>query len=170
MENVPNMEIEKHWPNILKVLSEGKKSNRFFSIATVNSDGTPHVTPIGHVFFRDNMTGYYFDEYSQVMPKNFETNKNICLISVNSRAFFWLKSLFYGKFSMSPAIRLMGVVGDRRDASKEEIEKMKKTISVTSGLRGHKLLWGNLINVRDIRFTSFSPAKYPAMCTELWPE
>lgn len=164
------MEIEKHWPNILKVLNEGKRSNRFFSIATVNSDGTPHVTPIGHVFFNDDMTGYYFDQYSEVMPKNFESNRNICLMSVNSSTLFWLKSLFRGKFSTSPAIRLMGTVGDVRNASKEEIDKLKQSISITSGLKGHKLLWGHLTKVRDMRFTSFSPAKYPAMCEGLWPE
>ena len=170
MENMPNMDIGKHWPQILRALAEGKKSNRFFSIATVNSDGTPHVTPIGHVFFNDDMTGYYFDQYSEVMPKNFEKNKNICLMSVNSNTFFWLKSLFSGRFSMSPAIRIMGTVGDKRDASKEEVEKLKKSIAITSGLKGHKLLWGDLTKVRDMRFTSFSPAKYPTMCEKLWLE
>ncbi len=164
------MEIEKHWPNILRVLREGKRSNRFFSIATVNNDGTPHVTPIGHVFFNDDMTGYYFDQYSEAMPKNFVSNKNICLMSVNSNTLFWLRSLFRGKFSMSPVIRLMGTVGDVRDASKGEIENLKKSISFTSSLKGHKLLWGNLTKVRDMRFTSFSPAKYPTMCEDLWPE
>ena len=164
------MQIDKHWPNILNVLSEGKKSNRFFSIATVNSDGTPHVTPIGHVFFNNDMTGYYFDQYSEAMPKNFESNKNICLMSVNSSTLFWLKSLFKGKFSMSPAIRLMGTVGEVRDANEDEIIQLKQSISITSRLKGHKLLWDNLTKVRDIQFTSFSPAKYPYMCEGLWQD
>lgn len=167
MDTLINMDIEKHWPNILKVINEGKKSNRFFSIATVNNDGTPHVTPIGHVFFNDDMMGYYFDQYSEAMPKNFETNKNICLMSVNSGTFYWLKSLFLGKFSISPAIRLMGTVGDIRDARTDEIEKLEKSISITSGLKGHKLLWSELNKVRDLQFTSFSPAKYPVMCEGL---
>jgi uncharacterized pyridoxamine 5'-phosphate oxidase family protein len=164
------MEIEKHWSDILKTLHEGKKSNRFFSIATVNNDGTPHVTPIGHVFFNDNMTGYYFDQYSEAMPRNFESNNSVCLMSVNSDTLFWLKSLFRGKFSMSPAIRLMGTVSEKRDATHEEIEVLKKSISLTSRLKGHKLLWGDLTKVRDMEFTSFSPAKYPTMCEGLWSE
>lgn len=44
------MDISKNWNEILNVLNSGKKSNRFFSIATVDQDGNPHVTPIGHVF------------------------------------------------------------------------------------------------------------------------
>lgn len=165
---MPSIEIDKHWPKILKTLNAGKKSNRFFSIATVNSDGTPHITPIGHVFFNDDITGYYFDQYSEAMPKNFESNKSICLMSVNSSSLFWLKSLYRGKFNMSPAIRLMGTVGERREASLEEIERLKQSISTTSRLRGHNLLWGNLTKVRDMQFTLFSPAEYPVMCEELW--
>lgn len=45
------MFFEKHWDEILNVLSRGKKSNRFFSIATVDKSGNPNVTPIGHFFF-----------------------------------------------------------------------------------------------------------------------
>ncbi|MGB1310762.1 MAG: pyridoxamine 5'-phosphate oxidase family protein [Leucothrix sp.] len=163
-----SIEIGKHWPKILEALNSGKKSNRFFSIATVNSDGTPHVTPIGHAFFNDNMTGYYFDQFSAAMPRNFESNKNICLMSVNSSTLFWLKSLYIGKFSAPPAIRLMGTVGERRDANQKELERLHQSISVTSRLRGHKLLWGNLTKVRDMQFSAFSPAKYPIMCDELW--
>lgn len=44
------MDISKNWNEILNVLNSGKKSNRFFSIATVDQDGNPHVTPIGHVY------------------------------------------------------------------------------------------------------------------------
>ena len=162
------MFFEKHWDEILNVLSRGKKSNRFFSIATVDKSGNPHVTPIGHVFFRDDMTGYYFDAYSKAMPKNFETNKRICLMAVNSGKLFWLKSLFRGEFDSAPAVRLFGEVGGARDASAEEIEKFEKSIAITSKLKGHKLLWSNLTRVRDIQFTSFSSATYPSMCENLW--
>ncbi len=34
------MEMEKYWPEILKILGNAKRSNRFFSIATVDSDGS----------------------------------------------------------------------------------------------------------------------------------
>jgi len=146
----------------------GKRSNRFFSIATVDDQGNPHVTPIGHVFFRDDSTGYYFDAFSKAMPKNFETNKRICLMAVNSSTAYWLKSLFLGKFQTSPAVRIFGEVSEARDATEEELDKLKESIKMTSRLKGHDLLWGNLTRVRDMTFTSFSPATYPKMCEGLW--
>jgi len=151
------MDISKNWNEILNVLSSGKKSNRFFSIATVDQYGNPHITPIGHVFFRDDMTGYYFDAFSKAMPKNFETNNRICLMAVNSSTLF-----------SAPAVRLFGEVGEVRDATEEEIDKLKKSISITSNLKGHKILWSDLTRVRDMKFTEFSPATYPVMCEDLW--
>ncbi|MBZ2167431.1 pyridoxamine 5'-phosphate oxidase family protein [Marinobacter sp. F4216] len=162
------MDIGKNWSEILEVLANAKRSNRFFSIATVDCDGNPHVTPIGHVFFRDDMTGYYFDAYSQAMPKNFEHNKRVCLMGVNSNTKFWLKSLFKGQFKSAPAVRLFGEVSEPRKATQEEIEKLQNAIRITSKLKGHKLLWSDLTRVRDIKFDAFSPATYPAMCDGLW--
>ena len=162
------MEIEKNWSEILKVLGHAKKSSRFFSIATVDSDGNPHITPIGHMFFRDDMTGYYFDAYSKAMPKNFEHNKRICLMGVNSSTGFWLKSLFRGQFNSAPAVRLSGEVSEARQATQEEIARLRNTIRSTRKFKGHKLLWGDLTRVRDIKFDSFSPATYPVMCEGLW--
>ncbi|MDF1692138.1 MAG: pyridoxamine 5'-phosphate oxidase family protein [Zhongshania sp.] len=162
------MDLEKNWPEILSVLGSAKKANRFFSVATVDSAGNPHITPIGHVFFRNDMTAYYFDAYSKAMPKNFEHNKRVCLMGVNSSTGFWFKSLFNGKFNSAPAVRLFGEVGEIRDASADEIETLQATIRITKKLKGHKLLWGNLNRVRDIKFDSFAPATYPAMCDGLW--
>jgi len=162
------MDISKNWHEILNVLRKGKQSNKFFSIATVDENGNPHVTPIGHVYFRNNMTGYYFDAYSKAMPKNFITNNRICLMAVNSGNWFWLTSLLRGRFASAPAVRLFGEVSDARDATAEEIEILKNSIKITSKLKGHELLWGDLTRVRDMTFTDFSPATYPVMCDDLW--
>ena len=78
------MQLSTHWPEILRVLRVAKRSNRFFSIATVTPEGDPHVTPIGHAFFRDDMTGYYFDAYSKAMPRNLAENPRICLMAVTT--------------------------------------------------------------------------------------
>jgi len=59
----------------------------------VTPEGTPHVTPIGHAFFRDDMTGYYFDAYSQAMPRNLARQPRICLMAVTTSTRLWLPAL-----------------------------------------------------------------------------
>lgn len=162
------MDIQQHWPEIQQVIAKARKSNRFFSIATVGPEGNPHVTPMGHVFFRDNMTGYYFDAYSKAMPENFRHNRQICLMAVNSGTGFWLKSLFRGRFDSAPAVRLFGEVSDPRPATEDEVNHLHKRIGITRRLKGHQMLWSGLERVRDIRFDGFSPATYPVMCEGLW--
>lgn len=162
------MNLEKNWDQILQVLRNSKKSNRFFSMATVDPAGNPHVTPIGHVFFRNDMTAYYFDAYSRAMPINFEHNRRVCVMGVNSSTGFWLKSLFRGQFDSAPAVRLFGEVSEVRSATQDEIDTLQRAIRVTRKLKGHTLLWNDLTRVRDIRFDGFSPASYPAMCEGLW--
>ena len=162
------MELSKHWNDITAILQQGKKTNKHFAIATVDEQGNPHVTPIGHVFFRDDMTGYYFDAYSKAMPQNFQGNKKICLMAVNSSSLFWLKSLIKGEFESAPAVRVYGEVGEPRQATNAELEEYRKSIRITRFFKGHKLLWQNLDRVRDIKFTDFKPAEYPVMCEQLW--
>ena len=56
------MEIGKHWETIRAVFEEGFKSCSHFAVATVNEDGSPHVTPIGALILREDQTGFYFEE------------------------------------------------------------------------------------------------------------
>lgn len=162
------MALQQHWPAILDIVNATKKSNRFFSIATVDKYGNPHVTPIGHVFFRDNMSAYYFDAYSTAMPKNFQHNKRICLMAVNSGLLFWLNALWRGQFSAPPGVRLIGDVGEARQASDSELQEYRQSIRMFQNLKGSKLLWQDLQTVRDIHFSDFSPVNYPLMCDGLW--
>ena len=162
------MDLAQNWPRILETLAAGKRSCKHFAIATVDPSGGPHVTPIGHAFFRDDMTGYYFDAYSKAMPLHFQSNRRICLMAVNSSSGFWLRSLLKGQFGTPPAVRLFGEVSDTRDATQTELARLRDTIRMTRSLKGHQLLWGGLNRVRDMKFSSFAPVVYPAMSEGLW--
>ena len=48
--------------------------------------------------------------------------------------------------------------------------ELRKSLRITRKLRGHKLLWTNLTQVRDIHFDSFSPARHPSMCDVQWQQ
>lgn len=162
------MDIREHWPAILRVLQAAKRSNHHFAIATVLPDGNPYVTPIGHAFFREDATGFYFDAYSRAMPQNLAHNPRICLMAVTTSMKLWLPALITARFSAPPGVRLLGEVSAPRAASAAEIEELERSIRSTRALRGHKLLWGDLRRVRDMRFDAFAPVQYPVMCESLW--
>ena len=149
------MKIGEHWGIIQQTLQAAMKSSRHLSFATVTEDGLPHVTPIGSLILRDDFTGYYFEEYTKHMPANFKTNQRISILAVNSGLLFWLKSLFSGKFSTPPGIRLHGKVGDRRSATKSELAAWQNRVKGARKTKGYELIWKNLGHVRDIQFDSF---------------
>jgi len=151
------MDISNHWETIRGIFEEAYKSCLHFAVATVNDDGTPPVTPIGALFLRADQTGFYFDEYPSKMPENLRRNPRVCILAVNADKLFWVKSLMDGKFSAPPAVRLMGTVGELREATSEEIAAWQERIALAKGLKGYHLMWERMGRVRDIRFEAFKP-------------
>ena len=162
------MDIEKHWKTIQMVFQESRGSSLHYAVATVNEDGTPHVTPIGALFLREDKTGFYFEEFPVHMSKNFERNPRVCILAVNSNPTFWLTSLVDGKFETPPAVRLMGSVGKKREGTKEEIAMWQDHVKLARGTKGHDILWKNMRKVRDIQFDSFEPVSCGEMTQNLW--
>ncbi len=162
------MDISHHWEMIRGIFEEAYKSCLHFAIATVNDDGTPHVTPIGAFFLRADQTGFYFDEYPSRMPENLRRNPRVCILAVNADKPFWARSLMDGKFSTPPAVRLMGTVGESREATSEEIAEWQERIALAKGLKGYHLMWEQMGRVRDIRFEAFEPVYLGKMTDGLW--
>ena len=113
------MEINHHWNKIRKLFIIAFRSSFHYSIATVNENGSPHVTPIGSLFLRRNNTGFFFDDFLGNTSRNFERNQRVCILALNSGKFFWIKSLFLGKFKTPVAVRLNGTVGEQRKATEQ---------------------------------------------------
>ena len=149
------MKIAEKWEMIQQILKMAMKSSRHLSFATIAEDGSPHVTPIGSLILRDDCTGYYFEEYTKHMPAHFRNNQRVSILAVNSGFLFWLKSLFSGKFSTPPGIRLHGRVGERRPATESEVITWQNRVKGARKTKGYKLIWKNLNHVRDIHFDSF---------------
>lgn len=108
------------WKQIQKIFEKAFRSSLHYSIATINEDGTPHVTPIGSLILLDGNKGVYFEYFTRKMPSNFKVNQNVCVLAVNSGKWFWLKSLLRGRFGEPPAVRIKGTVGIKRKVSDEE--------------------------------------------------
>ncbi len=151
------MEIGQRWDTICRVFDEAYKSCYHFAVATVNEDGSPHVTPIGGLFLREDGTGFFFEEFPSVLPKNLARNPRISVLAVNADKVFWGKALVEGKFVIPPGARLSGTAGPVRDATAEEMERWQKKVGFLKATRGYKIMWEGMRRVRDIKFDSYEP-------------
>lgn len=159
-----------HWTRIRKMFSDSFRTSFHYAFATVGEDGTPRATPIGALILRPDKTGFYFEEYASGLRSNLEKNRRVCILAVKTSKWLLLKALFLGRFTEPPAVRLMGMVGERRQATGEELKPFRKRVAPYRMLRGHDMLWKNLKHVRDITFDSFEPVRIAGMTQGLWNE
>lgn len=146
------MDIINNWPQIRKHFNKSFKSNFHTAVASVSKDNLPDVTPIGSLFLNRDQSGFYFEKYPKTLAGNTEYNPNICILGVNSNIWFWLRSLFKGRFKTYPAVKLYGKAGERRPATDKEISYLNRRMKATSGLKGNSYLWGDMQYVRDLTF------------------
>ena len=69
------------------------------------------------------------------------------------KKFFWIKSLWKGKFSEYPALKLFGTLGQRKEATPQQLRALSRRVRFTSKLKGHKYLWGDMKYIREITFS-----------------
>ena len=161
------MDIQINWQKIIKHFNKSFSTNFHVSIASLDKNNNPTVTPIGSLFLNHDQTGFYFEKYPQKLPEHANNNKNICVLAVNSGTWFWLKSLFKGQFKSYPGIRLYGEFGERRNATEKEVKRLNHRMKITKGLQGNTYLWGNMHNVRDIKFTKAEKINLGKMTEQL---
>jgi hypothetical protein len=164
------MEIGQHWNTIQVVFEQSLKSALHYAIATVNEDGSPHITPIGALFLRDDRTGFYFDIFTVKMSSNLERDQRVSILAVNSNISYWRQSFLNGRCETPPSVRLMGTVGQKREATQDEIARWRKHVEFARGMKGYDLLWGNMQFVRDIYFDAFEPVDMGQMTQDLWKD
>jgi len=161
------MEIGDRWPEIQKIFDDAYKSCFHFAVATVNPDGTPHVTPIGGLFLRDDSTGLYFEEFPSRLPANLNHNHRVCVMAVNSDKLFWGRALMDGKFPSPPGVRLLGTAGEAREGTAEEMALFQKRMGFARSLKGYKVMWEGMHHVRDIKFDAIEPIDLGSMMAGL---
>ena len=151
------MNLAKDWSITRRHFNKSFSANFHIAIASLDAHNNPTVTPIGTLFLNDDQTGFYFEKFPSKLPQYAKRNPKICLLGVNSGRWFWIKSLFLGKFSDHPGMKLYGELGERRRATAKEISRLNRRMRITKGLKGHDYLWGKMEFVREIRFTSVEP-------------
>ena len=148
------MDIVNDWKEIKEHFNKSFYSSFHVAIASVDKDNKPTVTPIGSLFLNNNQTGFYFEKFPTTLRENSKANRNICVLAVNSNTWFWLISLFRGRFNSYPAIKMYGQLGVRRKATDKEIQRLNARMKTTKWLKGNDYLWGKMDFIREIAFTS----------------
>lgn len=157
------MNIDKDWPSIRQLFKDSFSSSFHFAISTTSENGEPHVTPIGSLILGAPGQGIYFEEFPSRLPRNLETNPHVCVLAVNSSRWFWLKSLFGGRFKQMPAVRLYGKAGKAREATEKEIALWQKRVRAVRFTKGHSLMWRGMRTVRELKFTKVEPVRIGRM-------
>lgn len=160
-------DIRSDWPWITKLFYKGILTTGFYSFATVNPDGSAHVTPIASLVLGDKCNGYFSDVFPNHMAKNLKSDQRICIMAVRMGFRYWLKALILGRFEGWPGIRLYGTVGQRRKARPGEVERWRKRVRRFKYLKGYKLLWQDVDVVRDVAFTHYEPVRAGVMTHHL---
>lgn len=157
----PNAEID--WSMTRTLFRHAFRSSFHYAIATVNENGTPHLTPIGSVLFDEPGRGIFFDIFSSQLSKNLDRDPRVCVMAVDSGKGLWLASLARGRFSRPPALRLSGTAGPRRPATPKERQRWLRRVRPLRRFKGHELLWGDLTHVRDLSFDTALPVHLGTM-------
>ncbi len=157
------MDLNNDWPAIRSHFSKSFASSMHAAIASVDSNNMPCLSPIGTLFLNHDQTGFYFERYTSSLPRNSQSNNNVCILSVNSSKWLWLKSLYKGKFEQSPALKLYGQLGIRRKATDSELRALNRRMKTTKRLKGHHILWDDMADIREISFTKVEVMKLGKM-------
>jgi hypothetical protein len=157
---------ERHWNELKPLAGRVFGSSLHFAISTINPDGTPHVTPIGSLILTDPGKAYFFEVFTQKLPRNLDIGSPVAVLGVISSSQLWLRSLLTGRFSCPPAFRLLGEAGQRRASTPEERARWRRKVRLVKWTRGNELLWGNLDVVRELHFHTVQPVEMGRMTAD----
>ncbi|MCB1582922.1 MAG: pyridoxamine 5'-phosphate oxidase family protein [Xanthomonadales bacterium] len=129
----------------------------FCSVATVDPEGKPHVSPIGSVVLIDMNRGWFFQKFTKNIPKNTERCEYATIMAVNDGKWFWLKSILKGRFKKPPAMRLLVKLGALRPANEAESQKFKRRVGLFKRTKGYQLMWSEMSEVREFEILEYKP-------------
>jgi uncharacterized protein len=160
------MNIVTTWNKIRHLFAQVFRSSQYYTIATMTPEGQPYITPIGSVILREPGHAIYFEEFARNLPRNLEQNPNVCILAVRTGYFYWLTALLRGRFEAPPAVRLHGIAGPAREATKEELALWQYRVRRVKRTKGYDILWKNMKTVRDVRISKADCIQLGAMTTD----
>lgn len=141
------------------------KRSMYCSVSIITKEGFPHSSPIGSVFIEDKYSGYFIELFSKSINDN--SSKYASILAVNTSVKYWIKSLYQGKFSSHPAIRILVELEEARDISEKEKNRFLRRVKILKYLKGYELLWSQARFVRPFSIKKTIPVKLGAMTKHL---
>jgi uncharacterized protein len=160
-------DLQAEWPRIVRHFEKTLKRSIFYTFATVNADGTPHLAPYASLVLNDDCTGYYSDVFPNHMSRNLAKGGHVCIMAVDCGMGYWFQGLLRGRFDHWPGIRLYGTVDKTRPARPGEVERWLVRVRRFKRFKGYNLIWKGIHTVRDICFTHYEPVRVGAMTRHL---
>lgn len=156
------MNLEQDWNEIRRIFAR----SFYTSIATVDAEGLPHVTPIGSLLLHpESGRGFWFERFTTTMPRHLERDAHLCALAVDTRLRVWGRALLAGRFEAAPGVRLAGIAGARRQATQREMELFQRRVKLVRWTRGYKILWSRFGSGREVTFDRVLPIRLGRM----WP-
>src|SRR5436190_10313977 len=98
------------WLTAKAVVRRTRAGSLHCAIASIDADGSPHVTPIGSVMLGDPGEAVYLDVFNVALGRNLDRNPHCSILAVDSRKLTWARALLEGRFDVPPGVRLVGTV------------------------------------------------------------
>lgn len=135
----------------------------FCSVATVDPDGIPHVSPIGSVVLEDKNQGWFFQKFTKNIPINTIGSEYATIMAVNDNKWFWLKSILKGRFKQPPAMRILVRLGQLKPASEQQSKKFRRRVGLFKRTKGYRMMWQEMSDVREFEIIEYRPVYIGAM-------
>ena len=152
------MEItDEQWATVRQIVPRTILSSLHCSVASVNPDGSPHVTPIGSFLPTEKGRGVYFDAFNSQLAANVERDPRVTILAVHSGWIMWGRSFLKGRFVSPPGIRLIGNVGAQRRSTQQEVQRFHRLVGRLLHTKGGQRMWASLPLVRDVTIERVLP-------------
>ncbi len=152
------------WPEVRRLVMR----SRYVSMASVDADGQPRVTPIGSLMLKRDGTGCYGELFAHGLGHNVDRDARVTILAVTTSRPLWLDALIRGRFRAIPAARLRARVGALRESSEQERQLWYRRIRGVRWTRGSRMIWEHLPHVREVRVEAIEPVRIGPMTRHLW--
>lgn len=158
---------DEDWAMVRRLVPRTIRSSLHCSIASLNPDGTPHVTPIGSFLPTEKGRGVYFDAFNVQLSANVDRDPRVTILAVNSGPLLWARAFLQGRFVSPPGVRLVGTVGAQRTSTSREVQRFHGLVGPLLRTRGGAVMWRSLPLVRDVAIERVTPLWLGSMTPEV---